>query len=150
MWPRVQLKGNVPLVQPPSRCSGARAPDTDHTSRVALRESTAEMLLVFTISARAHSVVDKLSACFAIPSSSPKPKTRRCRSSTSSNKLSPSAPKACSDGPPLLVWSETQEGPGRHHPPAQESQPIASPSRGCPLEESPGMTPMGQAHELTQ
>jgi hypothetical protein len=67
------------------------------------------MLLVFTALARAHSVADKLSACFAISSSSPKLETRRCRSSTSSNKLSPSALKAHSDGPPPCLFGSKPE-----------------------------------------
>ena len=75
VWPRVHSKGNIHPVQLPGGRSGARAPDVDHTSRVALRKSRTEILLVFMALAKARSTADKLSACFAIPSNSRKLET---------------------------------------------------------------------------
>jgi hypothetical protein len=100
-------------VQPPVRRSGAGTPNTDHTSRVALRESTAEMLLVFTVSSRAHHAADELSACFAIMSNSPKLEMRQRCSSTSLNKLSPSASKAHSDRPRPACLVQNSRGTRR-------------------------------------
>jgi hypothetical protein len=63
MWPWIQFEDDILLVRPPNGHLGARALDVSHTSRVALRESPIEMLLVFKVSAKAWSVADKLPTC---------------------------------------------------------------------------------------